>query len=63
MAEFNRYIVTVDVVSAGVEHSIEKECSFSVAAVSESAIPSALPLNQIAHVDKFEITEIEKQND
>lgn len=62
MADFNRYVVTVDVESADAQCVMNNEVSFSVAAVSESTVPSALPLKRIPHVSDYEILEIKEQN-
>lgn len=63
MSEFNRYVVTVDVESCGAEHGSIDELHFSVAAISESTVDSALPLENIKHVRSYEIKNIKKQNE
>jgi hypothetical protein len=63
MADFNRYVVTAEVTSSGADHSITKECTFSVAAVDEETVPSALALEQIPHVYEYEILDVKEQND
>ena len=64
MADFNRYVVTAEVRSSGMDYTMTEECTFSVAATSEATVPSALSgIEQIGHVSDYEITEIKEQND
>ena len=63
MAEFNRYVVTVKVVSGGADYTHTDEVSFSIAAVDKHTARSAIPLNHITHIHEYEIIEIKKQNE
>lgn len=63
MAEFNRYVVTVDVESSGADYVMNEEVTFSVSAISIGAIKSALPLTDIPHVTDYEILEIKERNE
>jgi len=62
MANFNQYLVTVEVVSAGADYCMESECTFSVAAVDKSTVRSSLPLTEIPHVTEYEVIDIKEQN-
>lgn len=63
MADFNRYVVTVEVETVRADHSMTEEATFSVAAVDEDTIRSAIPLNHIPYVHDYEIVNVKKQND
>ena len=64
MADFNRYIVTVDATEYVAPGRVrERELTFSVAAVSQAAVSSALGLDGIESLKDWKVTDVKLQNE
>ena len=64
MADFNRYIVTVEATEYVAPGRVrDRELTFSVAAVSHDTVDSALGLDRIESLKHWEVVNVELRNE